>query len=83
LQVIQAREQIGDNKKLFATEYAIKLAANDRSMLFSIWDGKNPVEVVRSFLGKNVGTQPKLETVRPIVGLSWNQYHRNVVVIED
>ena len=75
--VEEARSRLGVDKKAFAISIAGE--KHDKGMMFSIWDGKNAVEVVLNHLKKNIGTQPKVDAVRNIVGgLCWDRYYKSV-----
>jgi RNA ligase len=83
--VTQARIACDNDKKRFATEwmrtYPEKRAA---PLLFQIWDGRDPVEVVKTFLKKNCSTITKVNAVRDFVqGLTWEDYRDRNVVLDD
>ena len=83
--VAYGKEYYVDSKKHFAMEYiqTASIAKYEKSLLFTIWDGKPALEAVLELLRKNCNTQTKLESVRAVVGdLIWNRYHK-VVEIED
>ena len=70
--VEEARTRLGTDKKAFAMEIAGD--KHDKGMMFSIWDGKNSLEVVLNFLRKNIGSQPKIDAVRHVVsGVKWTR----------
>jgi RNA ligase len=51
-----------------------------KSMLFSIFDGRDPVDVVRAVLLKNVSTSTKVEEVRFLVGgIQWRDFYGDPV----
>ncbi len=73
--VTQARQTV-ENKKQFALEVAPTYPKRERSLMFSIWDGGNPVDVVKEFLAKNVGTQRAVDEVRDFIdGLAWKDFY--------
>lgn len=81
--VTNARVEIGNDKKRFALEYATlkDVAPFEKGLMFSIWDGKNPLEVVRDFVKKNTGSQTKVDAIRGLVGgISWDRYYKPIVM---
>lgn len=61
------RALLGNDKKAFA----LKLNAENhskKSLLFSIWDDNDPVEVVRSHVGKHLGSSTRVAQVRDLFG---------------
>lgn len=58
--------------------------ADVRSLLFSIEGGRDPVQVVRAHLSKNVSTGTKLEAVRYLVdGIRWRDYFGHIPDSDD
>jgi hypothetical protein len=81
--VEQAKAKFGDNKKLFAMEVmpSKDIVSYEKGLLFSIWDDKNPIEVVLNCLKKYVGTKTKIDEIRPLVGgISWNRYFKETII---
>jgi RNA ligase len=69
---VECAKAVGDDKRSFAASIA---AHPDRGLLFAMWDGKNPVEVVKDFLRKNCNTGPKIDSIRAYVnGIRWEDY---------
>ena len=54
-------------KKQFALLHAKKHGA-DAGMLFKVFDGYNAYEVVRNVVAASTGTQPKVDSVRRLIG---------------
>ena len=47
----------------------------ERGLLFKIWDGADPVNVVREYLTAHIGTQTRVNEVRPLVGgIHWHDF---------
>lgn len=73
--VIAAKDNLNNSKKRFALEVAPEAAQFESGLLFKIWDGADPVEVVREFIRSHVSTGPRLETVRFLAGgIKWEDY---------
>jgi len=65
-------KKISDNKKDFAINYVSKKDKHLKSMLFSIWDNKNPIDVVKDFFLSNCSSQPSIDKVRYLLNdISW------------
>lgn len=65
---VEEARQVHADKKSFA----ISIQKDpERSFLFSVWDGKNPNEVIRNSVLSNLGTQTKVESIRNLIGPSW------------
>lgn len=73
----------GGDKKRFAMDYATKVDPMLKGILFSIWDGMDGASVVRKVLRKYVGSGPRLETVRHLVGVNWRDYRDTNYVTEE
>lgn len=72
--VIAAKDNLNESKKRFALEI-VPMYPNEQGLLFSIWDGGEPDEVVRDYIRKHCSSGPKLETVRHLVGgIKWERY---------
>jgi T4 RnlA family RNA ligase len=72
----------GGDKKKFATEFmpSLALADHEATIVFRINSGKDPVEQIRMTLMKNVGTQPRVNGIRHLLGgLRWDAYRDPVV----
>jgi RNA ligase len=66
----------GHDKKSFAIAVAPTLPKEDRSMAFRIWDGHDPLSVVRQYLSGHVGTQTQVDSIRYILDdLNWKDYY--------
>jgi T4 RnlA family RNA ligase len=77
--VTQSKEALGNDKKRFALEVVPGMQTLERSILFQIWDGKNPVEVVKKLLLSSTGTQNKVNEVRHLAGgVSWDAFNTSV-----
>jgi RNA ligase len=60
------------DKKMFATKVVTEQTVMERPLLYAIWDGKDPEEVVRDHLKRHATTNTKLAQVRPLLGgLTW------------
>lgn len=73
----EGRRVTGGVKKLFATDYmrSLTLAEHESGILFTIFDGKDADDVVRNVLAKNVGTGPRVDTIRHLIGgLRWDEF---------
>ncbi len=75
--VDESRKKNND-KKRFATEAIPALPAYDKGIAFKVWDGYDPVLVIRDFLSKHISTQSAVDSVRYMLGgLSWKQFYNN------
>jgi RNA ligase len=75
--VIAARDNIGESKKRFAIEIVNvpSVPVQERGLLFKIWEGGDPVLVVREYLTAHISTQTKVNEVRPLIGgLHWHDF---------
>lgn len=75
--VIAARDNLGDNKKRFALEVVNvpSVPVQERGLLFKIWDGDDPAQVVRNYLKTHSGTQTKVNELRLLVGgVNWHDF---------
>ncbi len=73
--VIAAKDNLNDSKKRFALEVVPQHSQLEKGLLFSIWDGKEPVALLHEHIRKNLGTGPKLDQVRPLAGgIKWGDY---------
>lgn len=69
------RTALDNDRKRFAIEFVSKRPPLERGLLFSIWEGKEPIKVVSDLLRKYVGSSTKVEEVRPLVGnINWDDY---------
>jgi RNA ligase len=76
LTVFVARAKECGDKKRFAVEVVLSLPKFERGMAFKIWDGQDPVTVIRQCLANNIATQTRIDHVRDFVGgLFWNDYY--------
>src|SRR3954462_9173751 len=83
--VAQGWAETSGDKKRFVLDYLprLKLEKQDISLLLAIWDGKEPIMVLRTFLRKNLGAQSRIDAVRGLLGgLSWADYYRCAVCNE-
>jgi RNA ligase len=81
-----AREALGGDKKAFAVDFlrSRDWAPHETPLLFTLWDGHDAEQAVRTLLAKNVSTQPKVETVRHLIGgLNWKDYRDSTVKLDD
>lgn len=79
-----AYNEVQGDKKRFAIEIIPNVPQHERALMFAIWDGKDPVEVVRSYLKKHTSTQNKINIARPMVnGLRWDDYRDRNLVLDD
>lgn len=75
--VIAARDRLGDSKKRFAIEVVNvpSVPVQERGLLFKIWDGDDPGQVVRDYLKSHSNTQTKVNELRPLVGgVNWYDF---------
>ena len=75
--VIAARDNLGDSKKRFAIEVVNvpSVPVQERGLLFKIWDGDDPGQVVRDYLKAHSNTQTKVNELRPLVGgVNWYDF---------
>ena len=77
--VIEAQDNLNNSKKRFAVEYIndpdANIANNEKSLLFKIWDGHDPRDVVYDYVRNQLGTGTKLDGVRNLAGgIKWNDY---------
>ena len=73
--VIAAKDNLNDSKKRFAIEVVPQHSSLEKGLLFSIWDGKDPVEAVHDHIRKNIGSGTKVDEIRPLVGgIKWERY---------
>lgn len=83
-EVERARDIVGPDKKRFAIEFASKAQPLDRSLMFMVWDGKDPEQSVRSVVSGYTSTSTKIETVRPwLNGVTWNDYRDHNLRLDD
>jgi RNA ligase len=82
---VHSSQAIGLSKKDFASWVSEKyLNRAAHGLLFAIWDGQDPVEVVKKFLAKNFFTATRIENVRwAVSGLKWDDYRDTNVVLDD
>jgi RNA ligase len=61
------------DKKDFAIHCASTLNSLTKTIMFSLWDGKNARELVLDMVRRNLGTQTKVDSVRSLwYGYKWN-----------
>lgn len=73
--VIAAKDNLNNSKKRFALEVALEINSLERGLMFKIWDGADPEELLREFVRAHVGSGPKLEEVRFLAGgIKWEDY---------
>lgn len=64
------------DRKTFAVDIATKMEPIARSLFFAVWDGKrNLAQEMLAVIRKNVGSQPRLDTVRHLWGGARWDYH--------
>jgi RNA ligase len=68
------KQRYGQDRKKFATEFVTSFTPMEKSLMFSIYDDKDAVSVVRDYLRKNTGTSTKIDFVRPLINVSWEQF---------
>lgn len=82
---VEVAKATGSTKKEFAA-WVLQHSPNrqEHGLLFSVWDGSNPVEVLKGFLQKNYHTATKIENVRSLVGgLNWDDYRDRNIFLDD
>lgn len=73
--VMALKGEVNGDRKEFATKHLQSFSALEKPMVFRIWDGFDPVDVMKEYLAKNSGSGPKIDNVRPLLdGLSWEDY---------
>lgn len=73
--VVAAKDNLNESKKRFAMEVVPQYGRLEKGLLFSIWDGKDPVETVHEYVRKNIGSRTKVDEIRPLVGgITWERY---------
>jgi len=77
--VIEAQDNLNGSKKRFAIEYVNNpkkgFINNEKGLLFKIWDGNDPREVVYDYVRNHLSSGPKLEEVRHLAGgILWGAY---------
>lgn len=64
----------GNDRKKFATEFLTTFNSMEKSLMFPIYDDKDAATVIRDYLRKNTGSSSKIEFVRPLVNVSWEDF---------
>jgi len=73
--VVSSKESFGDDKKRFAMETVPQFDGVEKGLLFKIWDGADPVGIVRDYIRSHLGSQTKVDIVRSLVGgIKWERY---------
>lgn len=77
--VIEAQDNLNGSKKRFAIEYVNNpekgFVGNEKGLLFKIWDGGDPRDVVYSYVRSQLGSGPKLDSIRHLGGnILWGEY---------
>lgn len=81
--VADLRTRYADKKALAAhlTQSALPI---ERGLLFSIWDGKDAVELVTTLVLKNIGTSTKVAEIKAVIdGPNWNDFRPTHVMDGD
>ncbi len=82
--VEEGRAQTGGEKKRFAMEFIKTQPKNLHGLLFSVYDGHAPREVICDFLKKHVSSQPKVNAVRYLFnGVDWDNFRDRTVILDD
>lgn len=70
------RRVYGEDKKAFASGFMTGISGYEKPILFSVWDGRDPVETMKLILAKNIGSQSRVDAIRPLVGedISWSRF---------
>lgn len=66
--VIEAKAAIGDDRKRFALEVAPTFPSNERAIAFRVWGGDDALAMVKTIVGKNIGSGPQVDTIRDLIG---------------
>lgn len=74
--VAAQRRIYGDDKKAFAGGFMAGVSGYDKPILFSVWDGRDPVAALKVILAKNLGTQSRVDAIRPLLGddIAWGRF---------
>ena len=73
--VIEAKDNLNDSKKRFAMEYVNQADPLHKGLLYKIWDGKDPLAVVKNQIANNTGSSTKIDAVRGLFGsIKWEDY---------
>ena len=73
--VIAAKDNLNDSKKRFALEVIPCHDPRDKGLLYNIWDGMDPLTVVKDHVMNNTGSSTKVESIRPLIGgIRWDRY---------
>lgn len=72
--VIAAQDNLNNSKKRFALDIIPKHAKIEKGLLFKIWDGDEATEVVNTYVREHLKTGTRLEEVRPLAGIKWDDY---------
>jgi RNA ligase len=63
------------SKKDFAVDFVNNW--NDpitRPLLFSVWDGNDPVDAIKTVVAKNLGSSSRIDQIRCLFGVCWKDY---------
>ena len=73
--VIAAKDNLNNSKKRFALEVIPNQNSLDSGLLFNIWDGLDPLTVVKDMVMANTGSSTKINNIRPLIGgITWERY---------
>lgn len=73
--VIEAKDNTNESKKKFALEYVPQHDPVFKSLLFKIWDDKDPLETVVDAIANKTGTSTQVNSVRELFGgIIWSDY---------
>ena len=73
--VIAAKDNLNDSKKRFALEVVPGQPALEKGLLYNIWDGHDPLKVVKDMVLDGTGSSTKVTVIRPLIGgIVWERY---------
>lgn len=65
------------DKKSFALNVMPNLSKSDSGMIFKIWNGSDPLSVVKKFVNDNCRTQNSVNAIRHIIKIDWSNGNNN------
>ena len=73
--VIEAKDNLNESRKRFALEAIPSMVANEKGLLFSIWEGQDPLTVVKDYVMSQLGSSTKVDGIRDLIGgIHWSRY---------
>lgn len=74
-------ERSGGDRKIIATQLmpTLDIPKREISLLYRIIDGKDALETVKAFVSANLGTQPKVQEIKYLIGdHNWSDYQHGL-----